>query len=390
MREQNKIARVCLALSAATLLSCYGCGRAGDPVAANPAPAPSPALAVQVLPVKAREWILAVPISGNLRSQSIVEVKAEVGGKLGAVFCEEGSMVRKGQVIAEIDAANFQLGYNQTKAVLEVAEAGVERVKVVLDHARREKERADNLLRTGGITEKDHQAAATSVKEAETQVRLAEAQCNQARAAVSIAEKAVKDCRIAAPAAGRVQQKFFDEGSLLVPGSPICTLVDNTRLELECKLPSYQLAEIRLGQLAYFTTPTWADRRFEGSVSSISPMVEADNRSVKVIVRISNPKEELRSGMFARGEIEVRREARALVIPRSAFMADEEGSTSGGVFVAEAGRALRRSVRLADSHKDLLWVREGLKEGDLVIVQVGPAMKEGAPVRVATDNSEVR
>jgi multidrug efflux pump subunit AcrA (membrane-fusion protein) len=125
-------------------------------------------------------------------------------------------------------------------------------------------------------------------------------------------------------------------------------------------------------------------------VSSISPVVEADNRSVEVIVKISNPKEELRTGMFARGEIEVRREARALVIPRSSFMADEEGSTSGGVFVAEGGRALRRSVRIADSRKDLLWVREGLKEGDLVIVQVGPALKEGAPVRVATDNSEVR
>jgi multidrug efflux pump subunit AcrA (membrane-fusion protein) len=64
------------------------------------------------------------------------------------------------------------------------------------------------------------------------------------------------------------------------------------------------LDEVRAGQLASFTTPTWGERRFQGRVHSINPMVDAQSRSVKVILNISNPGEELRSGMFARGEIE--------------------------------------------------------------------------------------
>ena len=90
-----------------------------------------------------------------------------------------------------------------------MAQAGVDRAKVSAEHAKTEKERADNLLRSGGITQKDHQAAITGVKEAETQVRLAEAQCGQARAVLAIAEKALKDCRIYCPCRRPCSEKVF-------------------------------------------------------------------------------------------------------------------------------------------------------------------------------------
>jgi len=381
-RQRSVTAGGAALLLAATLV-CWGCNGSSMPAAADPAGGAPTALVVQAAPVRAQEWIVTVPISGTLRSQSNVEVKAEVGGRLIQTLFEEGDSVAPGQVLAEIDPTNYQLARNQTQTALEVAEAGLGRVQVTLEHAQREKERADNLLRTGGITEKDHLAAATSVKEAETQLRLAEAQCNQARAALAIAEKALKDCRITSPAGGRVQQKFYHTGSLLVPGSSICTLVDNTRLELECSVPSYQLREVSAGQLASFTTPTWGERRFQGRVHSINPMVDAQSRSVKVILKISNPGEDLRGGMFARGEIVVRREARALVIPRSAFVAEEAESASGTVYVVEQGVARRRAESVADSRKDLLFVRDGIREGDLVVVEIGPSLKDGTTVRPA-------
>lgn len=390
MKPKQAFMHIGPALLLTALMWAQGCNRAGSPAAATGAPAGEQALAVPVAAVTAREWSVTVPISGSLRSRSIVQVKTEVGGKLAAVYFEEGSAVQRGQLLAEIDTANYELTCNQARAALEVARAGLERAQVLLDHARREKERADNLLRSGGITERDHQAAVTGVREAETQYRLAQAQVGQAEAALAVAEKSLRDCRITAPAAGRVQERFADPGTLLAPGAPLCTLVDNTRLELECRLPSHQLAEVRTGQVAVFSTPTWGDRLFTGRVAAISPMVEADNRAVKAVVRIDNPGEELRSGMFARGEIEVRREARALVIPRSAFVAEEEGGSEGGVFVVEEGRARYRPVRLAGSRKDLLWVRSGLREGDRVIVPVGPALKDGTPVRAVAGESEVR
>lgn len=360
----------------------WHCSGAKTKASADATPKAAVELVVKASPVESREWTVIVPISGSLRSDSIVEVKSEVGGRLSATYFNEGDMVQKDQVLAEIDSTNYRLAYDQAQAALAVAQAGLDRAKVMADHARREKERADNLLKSGGITEKDHQAADTGIKDAEAQVRFAEAQCGQARAAVSIAEKALKDCRILSHAQGHVQKRFFDQGSYLMPGSSVYTLVDNSRLELECLVPSYRLAEIRLGQQAVFTTPTYGERRFEGTVAAINPMIEADNRSVKVKVRMANPGGQLRSGMYARGDIEVRREPRALVVLRSALVAEKEEASSGSVFVVKGGKANRRTVQVGGIQQDRVWVMQGLQQGELVIEEIGPALREGSAVRL--------
>jgi membrane fusion protein, multidrug efflux system len=339
-------------------------------------------IVVKTVPAETREWVAAVEISGSLRSLSTVDVKPEVGGRLIAVHFNDGDLVRKDQLLAEIDPVNYQLSYDQAAAALSVAQAGVERAQVSAEHAKTEKERADNLLRSGGITQKDHQAATTGVKEADSQVRLAEAQSGQARAALAIAEKALKDCKIYAPAQGQVQKRFFDKGSLLSPGVPLCTLVDNSQLELECVIPSYQLALVRLGQQAGFTTPTWGERRFAGIVSAISPTVESDNRSVQVKLKIANPGGELRNGMYTRGAIITGREKDVIVIARDALIPEKEGSNLAGVFVVRNGKAHRVGVQIGGTQQEKVWVRQGLTQGDLIISEIGPSLKEGVSVQV--------
>jgi RND family efflux transporter MFP subunit len=350
--------------------------------ASRPSAGLEDAIAVKAAPVEIREWIASVSISGNLLTLSSVDVKPEVGGRLIAAYYKEGDLVRKNQLLAEIDPENYRLAYDQAAAALAVAQAGLEMAKVSAEHAKTEKERTDNLLRSGGITQKDNQAAITGVKEADSQVRLAEAQCGQARAVLAIAEKALKDCKIFAPAEGHVQKKNFDQGSLLAPGVALCTLVDNSRLELEAVIPSYQLASLRSGLRANFKTPTWGDRIIEGMVSSINPAVESDNRSVKVKLNIANPRGELRSGMYAQGEIITGREPGAVVISRDSLIPEKEGSENAGVYVVREGKAHRINIRIGGSQQERIWVKQGLVSGDLVVTEIGPSLKEGATVRI--------
>jgi len=360
------------------------CSRPDAAKEANSGHDPAPnVLLVKAQPVTRQDWIETVPITGSLRTLSTVDVKPEIGGRLIAVYFEEGDFVRKDQLMAEIDPVNYRLAYNQAAAALSVAEAGLERARVAADHARTEKERADNLLRTGGITEKDHQAAETAVKEAETQVKLAEAQCAQARAALAIAEKALNDCKIFAPASGHVQKRYFDRGSLLVPGVTLYTLVDNSRLDFEGLIPSYQLAAIKIGQRVTFTTPTWGERIFEGTVSAINPAIEPDNRSVKVKVRVGNPDGALRSGMYARGEIITGRVPGALVIPRDSLI-PEKGGFADAVYVVREGKAHRVDIEIGGSRQQQVWVRKGLQEGDMVITEIGPSLQEGMSVKISS------
>jgi len=348
----------------------------------NPVAAFDDSLTVKAAAVEMGDWVSTVPISGDLRSLSMVDVKPEVGGRLIAVHFREGDFVRKGQLVGEIDPTNAQLSYDQAQAALSVAQAGVERAQVTAEHARTEKDRADNLLRSGGITQKDHQAATTGVKEADSQVRLAEAQCNQARAVLAIAAKALKDCKIYAPASGHVQKKLLDQGSLIAPGVPLCTLVDNSQLELECVVPSYQLASIRIGQHAEFTTPTWGDRKFEGVIAAVNPTVESDNRSVKLKLNIGNSGGELRNGMYARGEITTGREKSVLIIPRDSLIPGNEAADSSAVYVVKDGKAKRLAVQIGGTQLDRVWAKQGLGAGEMVITEIGPSLKDGIAVRI--------
>ena len=135
--------------------------------------------------------------------------------------------------------------------------------------------------------------------------------------------------------------KYFDKGSLLTPGVPLYTIVDNSRLELECVVPSYQLSSIRVGQSATFQTPTWASVRFEGTVSAINPEIESDSRSVKVKLKIANLRGELRTGMYAEGAIVTGRDPQAILIPRDSLIPEKEGSEIATVFIVKEGKAIR-------------------------------------------------
>jgi membrane fusion protein, multidrug efflux system len=369
-----------LVLSAGSQLHC---GKSKSESNEIPKAALSSELVVKAVQAATREWIVAVPITGNLHSLSTVEIKPEVGGRLIATYFMEGDIVRKNQLLAEIDPINYRLAYDQAEAFLLVAQAGLERAKVAAEHAKTEKERADNLLKSGGITEKDHQSALTGIKDAESQVRLAEAQCGQARATLAISEKALKDCSIYSPTEGQIQKRYFDKGSLLSPGVALYVIVDNNQMELQCVIPSYQLAKLNLGQRATFNTPTYGEKAFEGIVSAINPEVESENRSVTVKLRISNLKGELRSGMYAKGEIVTHKEARALVIPRDSLIAEKESSETAGVYVVREGKARRIEIEIGDSQLGEVWVRRGLQEGEMVISEIGPSLKDGIPVRIS-------
>jgi len=103
---------------------------------------------------------------------------------------------------------------------------------------------------------------------------------------------------------------------------------------------------------------------------------------VKVKLKIANPKGDLRSGMYARGEIVTGSEPNALVIPRDALIPEKEGSSAAGIFVVREGKAHRIDIQIGDTQQERVWVRQGLKEGDVVITEIGPSLKEGVTVRL--------
>jgi multidrug efflux pump subunit AcrA (membrane-fusion protein) len=87
--------------------------------------------------------------------------------------------------------------------------------------------------------------------------------------------------------------------------------------------------------------------------------------------------------MYARGEIITHKEANALVIPRDSLIAEKDETEHAGVYVVKETTARRVEIVIGDTQIEDVWVRSGLKEGELVISEIGPSLKDGVPVQIA-------
>ena len=352
------------------------------PEAATPVHASEPApVSAAIIAVGAEPFQATVPVTGTLVSRARVDIKAEVIGRITRFDKEEGDRVEAGEAVVLVNDENYQLAVRQAETAVAVAEASVERALLVESHSRSELERAQNLLKSGGITDKDLKAAQLAERDSSAQVALAKAQAEQTRAALATAQKHVRDAVIRSPIAGEIQKKAINTGAYVEAPTIVFTIVDNGRLELESAVASADLAPIRPGQRVAFTVNSYPGAKFEGKVIEIGPSVDEQTRSAKVRVQVDNAARKLKSGMFAQGEILTGISSGAIIIPGGAVYRDDRSAKSSYVFVVENAKAARRAVRIGRERDSKLEIVEGLKPGDQLIAEQNIEIAEGVRVQ---------
>jgi RND family efflux transporter MFP subunit len=338
----------------------------------------APALSVQTVRVEPRVLDLAIDITGSLVSSVAVDVKTEFAGRLVAMLKEEGDAVKKGELLAQLDDTDARLSLGQARAALDVAQAALERAKVAQDHARQEFERAQNLLKSGGITDRDFDAAQVADRDARAQVRLAEAQVEQSRQAVALAEKHLRDCRIVSPITGEVARKFVNPGGWLDGSVLLYRLVDNHRLELETYVASSDLGQVRKAQKVRFTVASYPGETFQGVITNISGAVDMQNRSASVRAAVRNPTGKLKAGMFIKGKIITGTKPGAIVLPADAVW--RRSGQTPFVYVVANGAAQKREVQTGQEEAEGIEITSGLAAGETVIVEQNLELADGVKI----------
>src|SRR5687767_4324381 len=224
----NKIHVLVLLLGAAATTACGG--TAVETTAATEAIRSIP---VRTATVQTRDLAETVSLTGTLDPRSEVTVVPEISARLERVLRNEGDRVSRGQPLAVLDDADFRLARDRARAYLDVAEAN-------RAHARAEKDRADSLLKTGGITDKDHLSAQVAVQ-------VANASHAQARSELALAERQVGRSRITAPISGRVAKRHADAGTIVSAGTPLYTIVDDSVFELRSAVGSSDFGKLNVG-----------------------------------------------------------------------------------------------------------------------------------------------
>ena len=359
--------------------SLTGCRK---PEAATPVHAAGPApVTAAVVTVAAEPFRATVTVTGTLISRARVEVKAEVIGRVTRFDKEEGAHVEAGEPVAWVNDENYQLSLRQAETGVKVAEAALERAMLVESHSRSELDRAENLLKSGGITDKDLKTAQLAGRDAAAQVTIAKAQIEQARASLDLAQKHIRDTVIRSPISCEIQRKSINAGAYVEAPTAVMTVVDNNRLELECAVASADLAPLRSGQRVPFTVNSYPGVTFEGRVIEINPAVDEATRSARVRIQVDNAVHKLKAGMFAQGEILTGVDAAAIVVSSNAVYRDDRSAKSAYVFVILDGKAARRDVRIGRERDSKLEIVEGLAPGDRLVVDQSIEIAEGVPIQ---------
>ncbi len=362
-----------LALAAAVLLSST-CSNDS----ANSASNSMPALPVHVARIQPQRLDKTLDTTGSLVSSVAVGVKTEFAGRLVEMLKQEGDRVSQGELVARLDDVNARLAAEQARAALDVARATLERARVAERHARAEFERAQNLLKSGGITDQGFQTATVAAQDARAQVQLALAQVDQATQALAMAEKHLRDCRIVAPISGEVERKLMNPGSWVDGNTLIYRLVDNQRLELETYAASADLGQIAKGQKIHFTVAAYPDEVFEARIIAVGAAVDPQNRSAVVRAAVPNPSGRLKAGMFAKGEIVTGTKLDAVVVPSTALW--RRSGQAPYVYVVEQSKARKREVRTGQEEAGGIEILAGLKGGETVVTDQNLELAEGVVV----------
>lgn len=322
---------------------------------------------VRTATVQTRNLTETLTLTGTLDPRAQVTVVPEVSARLERTLKNEGDRVTQGQLVAVLDNADFRLARDRAKAMADVAEAN-------RAHARAEKDRADSLLKTGGITDKDHLSAQVAVQ-------VADASASQARTELAIAERQLGRSQITAPLSGRIAKRMADAGTMVSAGTPLYVIVDDSVFELRSSVASGDFAKLKIGEKVTVTVDALPGFTAEGEVNRIAPKVDSRSRSFEVIIRVPG-RPQLVSGLFARAEVKVREVPGSLVVPPAALVRDGADPTHAQTFVIAGGKAERRDVMVGFEVPDAIQVTAGLKAGEVVVVDPPSALGPGTQVQV--------
>jgi membrane fusion protein (multidrug efflux system) len=366
-----------LALAGAFLLAaCGGKDQPPGPGAGGPG-----APAVTVLTVKAEPVPLATELPGRTSPYLIAELRPQVTGIIKSRQFKEGSEVKAGQVLYQIDPATYQAAYDSARANLARAEANVEA-------ARLKAERYAELVKIEAVSKQANDEAAAALKQVQAEVGSAKAALDKARIDLGFT-------RVTSPIAGRISRSAVTPGALVTANqaAALATVqkldpiyVDLTQssadlLRLKRDLESGRLQRANGGavpvQLVLEDGSIYAAA---GKLEFSEVTVDEGTGSVTMRAVFPNPKGELLPGMYVRARLTQGVNRDAILVPQAAVSRDPRGNATVMVVNAES-KVEPRVVKTEQSLGDKWVVTEGLAPGDRVIVEGLQKAKPGSPVQ---------
>ena len=275
---------------------------------------------IQTAPVARRDIVVDAQANGVVEPITVVEVKSKASGMITRMNVETGTLVRPGDLLAQIDTRDVRNQYNQAVADERAAEA---RLQV----AAAQKKRSDDMFAQRVITAQEHETAALDYANAQ-------AAAVRARANTDIAQQRLEDATVSAPVGGTIIERTVSQGMVITAatgssasgGTTLLKMADLTRVRMRAQFNETDIGQIRSGQVAIVIVDAYPERRFTGMVEKIEPqaVVTQGVTMFPVLVTLNNGDGALKPGMNGEVQVQIDQRLGVLSVPNDAIKSTRE------------------------------------------------------------------
>jgi RND family efflux transporter MFP subunit len=363
-------------------------------------PVQEASLSVKVTEARRGDLIITLKSPGEAVTDLNIIMKAEVSGMIKKLNVEESRHVKKGELLVELDDEEYRLNLGRQEAdrlrvlseyLVEKRFADQGELNSTVDaekvqKARDEYENARKLFRAGQISREEYEKAGRELEmvliesgEMKDEILSATKTLTQKEIAVKEAQLTLEKTKIRAPFSGIVFDIQVSPQEHVTTGNELFTLVNIDKIQVQARVLESEIGKMQVGREVDLKFSAYPGKVFKGKVKAISPIINPEDRTCKVTIEVANPEEEIKPGMHTDVEIAAEIYTDRLLIPQDAVLVRTGRKLA---FVVEEGIAKWRYIDVGLENEDYAEILDGVKEGEVVIIEGHFTLAHDARVRI--------
>lgn len=322
-----------------------------------------------------------VEASGTINPVNTVSVGSTVSGLIKEIYVDYNDVVKKGQILAQIDPANFEATVQQNQAQINNARANLAKLQAIANYDQKQYVRYKNLYAKNFVAKSELDEKLSTYQSDIAQINAAKAQINQYQASLKTALTNLGYTKIIAPVDGTVISREIDLGSPVAASFQAPELFtiaqDLTKMQIEVSVSEADIGKVEEGQDVTYTLDGYPDSTFKGKVTQVrlSPTTESNVVTYTVIVDVNNEDLKLKPGMTANVSIITDKSENVLCVPNMAlkFTPDINGPKykNQGIWILEKNKPKRIEIETgANNDSSTEVISDALNEGTEVIMSI--------------------
>ena len=334
---------------------------------------------VKVQRIKKEPILNYLTFNTTLEPEKKVPIYSKVDGIIAKILKDEGSFVKKGEILALIDDKDIRNSYEQAKLAVRQAEINLKDAEIKKDDEESNFKRSQSLYKEKIISEKDYSAAKLNYRSAQLSYERAQQQLDIEKEKFKALELQLSYTKIRSPIEGWITSRKIDQGMRVSPGTELYTVEDFDPLLARVYVPEKDIVKIKTGMDVNVKSEVYKES-FKGKVKIINPRIDPQSGTFKVTITITDKSLKLRPGMLVTCNIIISKKDNAIVVSKKAIFYRNGDSY---VFTLKRGGIVKlKKVKLGTELEKDYEILDGLKEGEIVVTQGIENIKDGVRVKV--------